>query len=564
MQDLVARSYTFELSGQNFSLVPFTKFDLRSENSVQLLARWRKDNEFAYPTRSLITTDGTSKWLENAVLNNENRLLFWIVDSSFAKVGHIGVVSYPLECKFEIDNVLRGIPSGNPGLMAAALSKLEAIMEEEFSIEEVYLRVLESNNHAVDFYFRHGYSEFAREELMWEDTATGSRLVPGVNKDDAFITMKKNLLESNSYIPSPVLTAGPSISALENAYVTDAVRNGWNAHHSDYLLRFEQEFAEYVGAKYAMATSSCTGALHLALLALGIGPGDEVIVPDITWVATASAVRYVGAKPVFVDVLPDSWTLNPRELKASITQNTKAIIPVHLYGYGAKMPEIMAIAHEFDLRVIEDAAPAIGTQINKKFAGTFGDFGCFSFQGAKLLVTGEGGMVVTNDPILYAKIKKIQDHGRKPGTFWIEEIGYKYKMNNLTAALGLAQIQRAQNQIDRKRRINSWYQEGLRDIPGINFQAEDPDTMSICWMTSFTLGQDCKVDRDGLIAALKLNGIDSRPVFPSISQYRIWGYAPEVPRNSKLIGDSGINLPSGVLLNFRTIEKVIKTIRKTL
>ncbi|QLL22955.1 DegT/DnrJ/EryC1/StrS family aminotransferase [Actinobacteria bacterium IMCC25003] len=564
LQDLVAKSYPFELNEQNFSLIPFTKFDLSSENSLQLLGNWRKDNEFAYPTRSLITTDGTSKWLENAVLNNENRLLFWIVDSSLSRLGHIGVVSYPMENRFEIDNVLRGIPSENPGLMAAALSKLEAIMEEEFSIEEIFLRVLESNVHAVDFYLAHGYSECAREELSWEYTATGSRLVPGNTKDDSFITMKKNFLESIAYIPGPILTAGPSISALENAYVADAVRNGWNAHHSDYLLRFEKEFAEYVGARYAMATSSCTGALHLSLLALGIGPGDEVIVPDITWVATASAVRYVGAKPVFVDVLPDSWTLDPQELKASITQNTKAIIPVHLYGYGARMPEIMAIAHEFNLKVVEDAAPAIGTQIHKKFAGTFGDFGCFSFQGAKLLVTGEGGMVVTDDPILYAKIKKIQDHGRKPGTFWIEELGFKYKMNNLTAALGLAQIQRAQNQIDRKRRINSWYQEGLRDIPGVSFQVEDRDTKSICWMSSFTLGQECKVDRDGLIAALKLNGIDSRPVFPSISQYKIWGYAPQVPHNSKLIGDSGINLPSGVLLNFRTVEKVIETIRKTL
>jgi perosamine synthetase len=562
LQDLVTRSYAFELKGNNFSLVPFSKFDLRSHSSLQLLASWREKNQFAYPTRSLITTEGTARWVENAVLKNENRLLFWIIDPSFARLGHIGILLRPEENSIEIDNVLRGIPNENPGIMAAALCKLETVMEEEFSIEEIHLRVLESNQHAYNFYLAQGYSEILREDLEWEHTSTGSRLISGKAKDDSFITMRKNFLQSMNAIPGTVLTAGPSISVFENSYVADAVRNGWNAHHSDYLLRFEQEFAEYVGAKYAMATSSCTGALHLSLLALGIGPGDEVIVPDITWVATASAVRYVGAKPIFVDVLPDSWTMDPIEIESAITRNTKAIIPVHLYGYGAKMSEIMGIAGEYKLNVIEDAAPAIGTRVNNKFAGTFGDFGCFSFQGAKLLVTGEGGMVVTDDPKLYAKIKKIQDHGRKPGTFWIEELGHKYKMNNLTAAFGLAQIQRAQNQIDRKRRINSWYLEGLKDIPSISFQKEDSQTTSICWMTSFLLKESSKVSRDELIAALKANDIDSRPVFPSISQYKIWGYEPQIPRISKLVGDSGINLPSGVMLNKKTVDRVIEVIRQ--
>jgi perosamine synthetase len=564
IQDLVSKSSPFLSNGKNFSLVPFSKFDLDSDHSLNLLASWRNENIIAYPTRSPITISGTKKWLEKAVLANPNRLLFWIVDSSLGRLGHIGVVVNPVSKNFEIDNVLRGIPIDNPGLMSSALSKIESVIEEEFSIESVCLKVLESNNHAAKFYLTHGYTAVGREDLVWEHLESGSQLVPGSKKDDAFITMQKSFIQSESSSPGSVLTAGPSISALEISYVTDAVRNGWNAHNSDYLMRFEEEFAKYVGAKFAMATSSCTGALHLSLLALGIGPGDEVIVPDITWVATASAVRYVGAKPIFVDVLYDSWTLDPVALRASITKNTRAIIPVHLYGYGARMPEIILIAQEFGLRVVEDAAPAIGTQIQGKSAGTYGDFGCYSFQGAKLLVTGEGGMVVTDDPVLYAKVKKIQDHGRRPGTFWIEELGYKYKMNNITAALGLAQIQRAPNQIDRKRRINSWYREGLDGIQGINFQTEDSGTKSICWMTSFTLGEECRVNRDGLIAALKRNDIDSRPVFPSISQYEIWGYTPKIPRTSKFIGDSGINLPSGVMLNKSTIERVIDTIRQTI
>ena len=181
-------------------------------------------------------------------------------------------------------------------------------------------------------------------------------------------------------------------------------------------------------------------------------------------------------------------------------------------------------ALENNLFVIEDAAPAIGTEIDGKRAGTFGNFGCFSFQGAKLLVTGEGGMLVTDEQELYKLAKKNQDHGRKPGTFWIDELGHKYKMNNITAALGLAQIERVENQIFRKRRINSWYTENLSDIPDITFQCESPGTSSICWMTSFILNEGSQKSRDELINSLKKDGIDSRPVFPAISQYPIWQY----------------------------------------
>ena len=367
--------------------------------------------------------------------------------------------------------------------------------------------------------------------------------------------------KAESLVPDEIFTAGPSISSLERSYVADATAKGWNTHHSDYLKAFQNEFAEMVGSKFALATSSCTGALHLSLLALGIGPGDEVIVPDITWVATASAVMYVGAKPIFVDVDPRYWTIDLSKIREAITEKTKAIIPVHLYGYGAPMYEIMQLAKDFNLAVIEDSAPAIGTRIGSKFAGSFGDFGCYSFQGAKLLVTGEGGMLVTDDEELFEKARKIQDHGRQPGTFWIDQLGYKYKMNNITAALGLAQIQRSANQISRKRKINSWYKKGLSEIDFIDFQEEMVGSESICWMTSFTLRSDSNISRDELINKLKLNGIDSRPVFPSISQYEIWGYAPQIPNVSKLIGDKGINLPSGVTLSEASVRKVIETVR---
>ena len=370
--------------------------------------------------------------------------------------------------------------------------------------------------------------------------------------------------KSESLVPDEILTAGPSISSLERSYVADATAKGWNSRHSDYLNAFQVEFAELVGSKFALATSSCTGALHLSLLALGIGPGDEVIIPEITWVATASAVMYVGAKPVFVDVDPNHWTVDLSKIREAITGKTRAIIPVHLYGYAAAMEEIMQIANEFDLAVIEDAAPAIGTRIGSKYAGTFGNFGCFSFQGAKLLVTGEGGMLVTDNSELFEKARKIQDHGRRPGTFWIEELGYKYKMNNITAALGLAQVQRANNQIERKRQLNTWYREGLVDLKHINFQEEAENTKSICWMTSFSLNPTSGLSREELMGQLKQKGIDTRPVFPAISQYPIWRYKPETQPIAKFIGDTSINLPSGVGLNKKSIDYITETIRSLL
>jgi perosamine synthetase len=447
--------------------------------------------------------------------------------------------------------------------MAKAMTTLEGLIEEEFALEKMSLRVLESNNHAIRFYEKLDYSITDVTPLIEIRNGENVNLVPGTPPIDNFMTMSKSLLNARK-IPDEILTAGPSISNREINYVQDAVSTGWNYHHSDYIDRFENSFAEYVGSKYAMATSSCSGALHLALLALGIGPGDEVIVPDVTWVATASAVMYTGAKPVFADINVGDWTINPDSIKGLINKKTKAIMPVHLYGYGAAMTRIMEIARDNNLHVVEDAAPAIGTEINMKRAGTFGDFGCFSFQGAKLLVTGEGGMLVTDNEDLYKRAKKIQDHGRKPGTFWIDEIGHKYKMSNVTAALGLAQIERAENLIFRKRRINRWYTDSLSDIETITFQSESPGTRSIYWMNSFTLNDELIISRDELIRSLKKDGIDSRPVFPAISQYPIWKYEATVQPNAKKIGATGINLPSGVLLSKSAIEKVCMSIRKAI
>lgn len=362
-----------------------------------------------------------------------------------------------------------------------------------------------------------------------------------------------------------ILTAGPSISCKEIYYAQDAAASGWNSSWSKYLDRFEAEFAEYVGAKYALATSSCTGALHIALMALDIGPGDEVIVPDQTWVATANAVRYAGATPIFADVEFDTWNIDSSKLENLITNKTKAIMPVHMYGHPARMSEVMKIAEKYNLRVVEDAAPAIGAEWEGKRCGSFGDFAGFSFQGAKLLVTGEGGMLVTNDDALYERAKKIWDQGRNPNkTFWIDAEGVKYKMSNIQAAIGLGQLERADELIAMKRRIFDWYEEGLSGVEGVYLNKEVEGAKSIYWMSSIRLDEGLSIGRDELIKKLRERNVDSRPVFPAISQYPIWDRKQAPQPTASLIGRQALNLPSGVCRNRQEIAYVCRQLKELL
>ena len=546
------------------ALAPFSTRHLQDEKIIELLADWRSSNQYAYPTQFEVTLEGTSRWLESAVLNNTNRILFLILNDSLMPVGHIGVLNTSEDgLNLEVDNVLRGVKNSTPGLLSFSMHALEKWIERELSIDNIYLRVLDSNEHAISFYKKLGYETVSTEEMVWQEKDRTRTLVPGSPPDDKLNTMGK-ILGLKKEIPEQILTAGPLIGSYEKSYAFSAAAYGWNNNHSDFLNLFEQEFANYVGSEFAMATSSCTGALHLALLASGIGPGDEVIVPEVSWVATASAVMYTGAKPIFADIDPISWTIDVFSAESLINENTKAILPVHLYGFPADMTNIKNLAIKYDLKLIEDAAPAIGATVEGQSVGTFGEFGCYSFQGAKMLVTGEGGMLVTNDPNLAAKAKKLQEHGRKPGTFWIEELGYKYKMSNIQASIGLAQLVRSDNQIFRKKRINEWYKENLSGISELTFQTELPGAESIDWMTSISNKNWNASDREEFTNYLKDNGVDTRPVFPPMSQFPIWGYKPPVQSNAEIIGYSGVNLPSGVNLSRGEIDKVSKLIRKYL
>lgn len=565
LDDVATKSLTLHLGADDSAprgyLTPISAVHASDPAVPELLTRWRENHQYAYPSRFTVTVEGTRIWLGNAVIGNADRLLFLVQDPLLRPLGHLGILRLA-DGRLEIDNVLRGEP-GVPGLMTAAMRALEAWVLLETDAQALSLRVLESNTRAVEFYLRLGYSVSGSQPMVWRVDGESRTLVDTEGMgDEVFLTMSKDL-QSEQPAADTILTAGPLIGVREATFCLDATRTGWNANHSWYLTRFEREFAEYVGAEYAMATSSCTGALHLAMLAAGIGPGDEVIVPETTWVATASAVAYTGAQPVFADVDPVTWTMDPGSVRSLITERTRAIVPVHLYGYAADMEALTELARETSLAVIEDAAPAIGTLVSGQPVGSMGDIGCYSFQGAKMLVTGEGGMLVTNDKELFDRAWKQQDHGRVPGTFWIDTLGRKYKMSNLTAALGLAQLESGETQIAKKRRINSWYREFLADVPHLSFQEERQGSRSICWMTSVTIAPESRVAATEVAAQLHEQGIDTRPVFPPISSYPIWGNEglPDSPGpNASAIGGTSLNLPSGVRLSRASIERVANAI----
>ena len=242
-----------------------------------------------------------------------------------------------------------------------------------------------------------------------------------------------------------ILYTKPSITELETRYAADAAANGWGSHCYDYIARFEREFKTHIGSEFAIATSSCTGALHMGLAALGIGAGCEVILADTNWVATAAPIVHLGATPVFVDILPDTWCLDPADAERHITPRTRAIVATHLYGNLCDMDALLDLGRRTGIPVIEDAAEAIGSVWHGRRAGSMGLFGAFSFHGTKTLTTGEGGMFVTDDAALYERVLTLSNHGRAPGAahaLWPEALGFKYKMSNVAAAIGTAQIER--------------------------------------------------------------------------------------------------------------------------
>jgi len=366
--------------------------------------------------------------------------------------------------------------------------------------------------------------------------------------------------------------AGPSITQKEVDYVTDAAANAWYQDAGRYNTRFEEAFAAYLGVRHAVSLPSCTSAIHLSLAALGVGPGDEVIVPEGTWIATAAPISYVGATPVFADIDEQTWCLSPESLEACITPRTRAVIPVDLYGGMGRMDEIRAVADARGVVIVEDAAEAIGSRYHGKLAGSFGDTGVFSFHGSKTLTTGEGGMLVTDRDDLHDQVLFLRDHGRAPGEkmFWNAQVAFKYKMSSMQAALGLAQLERIDELLACKREIFEWYRQHLEPLDEVTLNAEPPETFNTYWMVTVILDPKLGKTKEQIIAEMSERNIDCRPFFyplSSLPAYDDLEAAREAhDRNtvSYKISPFGVNLPSALSLTQDQVASVCRALREVL
>ncbi len=355
----------------------------------------------------------------------------------------------------------------------------------------------------------------------------------------------------------------PSITELEVNYATDAATNGWGDQCYAYIERFEELFRQHLDVKYAIATSSCTGALHMGMAALSIGPGDEVIMADTNWIATASPIVNLGAKPIFVDILEDSWCIDPDKAEAAITPQTKAIVAVHLYGNLCDMDRLLAIGEKYGIPIIEDAAEAIGSVYHDKRAGSMGKFGAFSFHGTKTLTTGEGGMFVTNDAELFDKVLTLSNHGRERGQtkqFWPDMVGFKFKMSNIQAAIGCAQMERVDELIQRKREIFSHYRKFLSEFSEISINPEPEGTVNGAWMPTAVFAHETGITREKLQAAFAAENADARVFFWPLSSLPMF---EPVKNNEKAwdIPKRAINLPSYHEMNEVDIKRVATVIQ---
>jgi len=345
--------------------------------------------------------------------------------------------------------------------------------------------------------------------------------------------------------PKNIAYTKPSITNLEISYAEDAAKNGWGHNCYGYIDKFENLFKDHLGVKHAIATSSCTGAIHIGLSSLGISYGDEVIVADINWIASVAPIIHLGATPVFVDVDHENWCIDPRELKKAITPRTKAIMAVHIYGNICNFDELLNIAEDHNLPIIEDSAEAIGSEWRNQKAGSIGEFGTFSFHGTKTISTGEGGMFVTNNDELYETALTLSNHGRSRNQskqFWPDKVGFKYKISNIQAAIGCAQMERVDHLISQKRKIFNFYKDNLAGLP-FAFNPEPEDTKNGFWMPTIIINEDIKISREYVLDRFKQEDIDARVFFWPLSSLPMFDTKATNPVSYSL-SERGINLPS--------------------
>ena len=350
----------------------------------------------------------------------------------------------------------------------------------------------------------------------------------------------------------------PDLSGNEKKYVNECLDTSWISSRGRFVNEFEARFAERIGVQHAASVCNGTVALHLALLTLGIGPGDEVIVPTLTYIASVNAITYTGATPVFVDSLPSTWQIDPDDVRRHITTRTRAIMPVHLYGQSCDMDALTAIAAEHRLFLVEDCAEAVGTMYKGRAAGTFGDISTFSFFGNKTITTGEGGMVVSNDKTLIERARHLKGQGLAAHReYWHDVVGYNYRMTNIEAAIGLAQLERADEFIARKRALAARYAAGLKGLP-VELHAEAPDTLHSYWMVSILVERPDQ--RDPLREHLARAGIETRPLFYPVHTMPMYARSYRKHRVAEDLAWRGINLPSWPGLSDAQVDTVTSAI----
>lgn len=374
------------------------------------------------------------------------------------------------------------------------------------------------------------------------------KILPILNADLQLVDFIE--YRADFYIP----VAMPDLKGNEFNYLADAFLSTWISSSGEYIRNFEAGFSKYCTVKHGVAVSNGTIALHLAMKALGIGHGDEVIIPDLTFAATINAVLHANATPVIVDIDENDWNINPVEIQKAITPKTKAIIPVHVYGQPCDMDAIMKIARDSKLYVIEDCAEAHGSEYKGQKVGSFGDISCFSFFGNKVITTGEGGMCITNSAELDEKMRILRDHGMsKTKKYWHEVVGFNYRMTNLQAAIGLAQLERIGEILDWRSQLENQYREALKDLSNIKFQTILPDRDKITWLVSILIENN---KRDEVLAALNKSKIDARPFFYSLAEMEIYKDYLFSNEQSLLISKRGINLPTNPSVSEETIERI--------
>lgn len=351
----------------------------------------------------------------------------------------------------------------------------------------------------------------------------------------------------------------PSITDLEKQYVNECLETSWISSKGKYVNLFEKSFAEKTGINYATTVCNGTVALHLALLALGIGPGDEVIVPTFTYIASVNAIVYCGATPVFVDCLEDTWQVDPEDILKKITSKTKAIMIVHLYGQSCDMDSICKITRENNIFLVEDCAEGFGTRYKGRHVGSFGDISTYSFFGNKTITAGEGGMVVTNNETLYRRAVHLKGQGlAEHRQYWHDVVGYNYRMTNIACAIGQAQLERSDELIAKKRKIADYYHSAFEGTH-IKTHKEQPDTTHSYWMNSIIL--DCNQEkRDEFRKYLTEKGIDTRPLFYPVHTMPMYSHKYQSHRVSEDISRRGFNIPSYPDLNDGQLKYISETI----